>query len=192
MTDDELEVWRRAWHSQPAVPIDLIRKVERQTIAMRRDWILQIAPGLIGVGIAIAAVIMQTVTWILLAVGTWFFIFIGWRFMLENQRGVWAPASETTAAYVELSIERCRRALHNIRFGNVMLWLLTAFVLIADYQILKSEGGLSTTSDFLITIGVFALTTIAVSMIFIFQLRKRRQTQADLEYLLDLQRQARG
>ena len=188
MTDDELEVWRREWHSQPAVPIDLIRKVERQTLAMRRDWILQIGPALVGVGTVIAAVIMQTVTWIFLAVGTWLFILIGWRFMLENQRGVWAPASETTAAYVELSIERCRRALDNIRFANVTMWLLTVFVFIADYQILKNEGGLTTTYDLLIAIGVFAIATFVVSMIFIFQLRKRKQTKADLEYLLELQR----
>src|SRR2546426_3679803 len=149
MKDDELEVWRGQWHAQPAVPIDLIRRVERQTVYMRLDWIPQILPALIGVGTVIGAVVTRNLNWVLLAVGTWAFIAIAWRFMVENKKGVWAPAAETTAAYVELSIERCRRRLDNIRFGNVMSVLLTIFVLTADYTILKGAGNLTTTADFL-------------------------------------------
>jgi hypothetical protein len=192
MTDDELEVWRRAWHSQPAVPIDLIRKVERETIAMHREWILQIAPGLIGVGTVIAAVIMQTLPWILLAVGTWLFILIGWRFIVENAKGVWAPTAETTAAYVELSIERCRRRLKQIRFAIVMVIFLTVFVLIADYQILRSAGAMTTMWDFLGTGMAFLVAMIVVSFVLLGQAAKRKKAEAELAYLLDLQRRIRG
>jgi hypothetical protein len=78
MTDDELEVWRRQWHSQPAVPMDLIRKVERETVYMRLDWVSQIMPALIGVGAIIGAVVTHNISWVLLAAGTWMFIFIAW------------------------------------------------------------------------------------------------------------------
>ena len=46
---------------------NLIRKVERQTVYMRLEWIAQIAPGLIGVGTVVAAIMMRSWAWILLA-----------------------------------------------------------------------------------------------------------------------------
>jgi hypothetical protein len=189
VTDDELEVWRRQWHSQPAVPIDLIRRVERQTVYMRLDWILQILPGLVGVGTIIAAIMMQSLAWILLAIGTWLFIVIGWLFMAKNTRGVWAPSAETTAGYVELSIERCRRKLTNSRFTKVMTVLLTGFVLTVDYSVLASSGALRTTKDYLIMTAAFVFTIAIVSVILIIQVRKQKNTEKELAFLLNLQRQ---
>jgi hypothetical protein len=189
VTDDELEVWRRQWHSQPAVPIDLIRKVERQTVYMRLEWILQILPGLVGLGTIVAAIVMQTLPWILLAIGTWVFILIGWYFMVKNLRGVWAPTAETTAAYVELSIERCRRKLDNFRFGKVMSVLLTMFVMVALYQLLASGGALRTTEDYLAMVGSFLFATAVVLVVLKLSSGKRRKTEEELAYLLNLQRQ---
>src|SRR5262249_561792 len=60
MKDDELEIWRRQWHSQPDVPIDLIRKVERQTVYMKLQRLALIAPVLVGVGTIVAAVIIKS------------------------------------------------------------------------------------------------------------------------------------
>ena len=186
MTDDELEVWRRQWRSQPQVPLELIRKVERESVNMRLNWISQILPGLIGVGTIVGAVVTRDLSWILLAAGTWVFILIGWYSLVQNYKGVWEPSAATTAAYLELSIERCRRRLNDIRFTNIMMWLLTAFVFFSDYQILKGAGSLTTTSDFLIVAAAFAFATVIVSIVFIFHLRKRRRTNTELEYLLNL------
>ena len=189
MTDDELEVWRRQWHSQPAVPIDLIRKVERQTVYMRLEWILQILPGLVGVGTIVAAIMMQGLAWIVLAIGTWLFIVIGWLFMAINTRGVWTPTAETTAGYVALSIERCRRKRSDLRFSKVLTALLTGFVLIADYFILASSGGLRSTRDYLTMAAAFAFTIVIVLIILIIQTGKQKHTEKELAYLRNLQRQ---
>jgi hypothetical protein len=188
MTDDEMDLWRRQWQSQPTIPIDLIRRVERQTVYMRLNWISQIVPGLIGVGTIIAAVVEQTLPWVLLAVGTWLFIIIAWRFTAENLRGVWAPAAETTAAYLELSIERCRRQLASFRFSSALTVLLTTFILIVDYQILASAGALTTTDSILIFSGMCLLAATGVVIILVVQRVKYRRTEAELNYLLDLQR----
>jgi len=188
MKDDEMEVWRRQWQSQPAIPIDLIRRVERQTVYMRLNRISQIVPGLVGVGTIIAAIVEQTLTWVLLAVGTWLFIVIAWRFTVENMRGVWAPASETTTAYLELSIERCRRQLTSIRFSRALAVLLTAFVVIVDYQILASAGALRTNDSLLIFLGICVLAAAGVVIILVVLRIKYRKTEAELNYLLSLQR----
>jgi len=42
-----------------------------------------------------------------LAAGMWFFIVCAWSGCLWLTRGTWHPRSETTAAYIELSIARC-------------------------------------------------------------------------------------
>jgi hypothetical protein len=184
MKDDELEVWRRQWHAQPAAPIDLIRRVERQTVYMRLDWIAQVLPGLMGAGTVVAAVIMRTTPWIFLAAGIWVFIIIGWFFMIQNSRGVWAPVAETTAAYLELSIERCRRKLINLRFSIAFGVLLTAFVITALYQVLSNSGALKTTTD---AVPLFLVPIVVVSVVIIGQAAKRKRTQAELAYLLDVQ-----
>src|SRR5262249_56053688 len=107
MRDDELEGWRRQWHAQPAVPIDLIRRVERQTMYMQLDWIAQILPGLIGVATVVAAIVMRSWTWVLLACGTWLFNIVGWWFMIRNTEGIWTPFAPTTPPYIQLSFNRC-------------------------------------------------------------------------------------
>lgn len=187
--DDELETWRRQWHSQPAVPIDLIRKVERDTIYLRMARAAQIAPALVGVGTIVGAVLAPSLASILLAVGTWVFIGIAWRFMLANEKDIWAPAAETMTAYLDLCIRRCQRKLNDIRFGSVMAVLITVFVLVAVYQILQDQGGLTTASDFWTVTLTFAMTILVVSFVLAVQVRNRRKTQAELKYLLNLQRQ---
>ena len=189
MTDDELEIWRRQWHSQPAVPIDLIRRVERQTVYMRlARWSL-LAPTAVSVGTSVIAALDGRIDAIVFAVGMWLFVAIGWWFSELNTRGIWAPAAETTAAYLELSIERCRRQLKDYRFGRVMALLITAFVLIGLYQGLKSRGALETASQYWVTGATYVFTVAVVSFAMFLQNQKRKKTEAELTYLLNLQRQ---
>jgi hypothetical protein len=191
MRDDELEVWRRQWHGQPAVPIDLIRKVERQTMYMQLDWIAQILPGLIGVATVVAAIVMRSWTWVLLACGTWLFNIVGWWFMIRNTEGMWTPVAQTTAAYIELSIERCRRKLINFRFTTRFTVFLTAFVIAVLSLILGSMGAVKTNKDFVQTVLAFLFAIGVVSIFLLLEARKRKKTEAELTYLLELQRRLR-
>src|SRR5579871_684863 len=106
MKDDELEVWRRQWQGQPAVPIDLIRKVERETVYLRLGLYAIYIPYAIGIVTAIGAILNPTLLSIVFAFGLWLFIIIARIFGGQNMKGVWTPAAETTAAYVDLSILR--------------------------------------------------------------------------------------
>jgi hypothetical protein len=191
MTDDELEVWRRQWQAQPSVTLELIRRVERETVYLRHERLGLLAPGAVGVGTIILAVVTRQAVAILLAVGTWLFIGIGAWFMANNRRGVWAPAAETTDAYVELSIERCRRTLKYYRFNRVLAVFLTAFVLVADYQLLKGLGALETTGSSWTVAGAFLLSIAMVVLAMSAEDKKRKKTETELAYLLNLQRQIR-
>lgn len=54
-------------------------------------------------------------------VGTAVLIALALGFSLWNRRGIWAPATESTLTFVELSLERQRRKLAALRF---CLWFL--------------------------------------------------------------------
>jgi hypothetical protein len=107
-------------------------------------------------------------------------------------RGVWSPASETPAAYLQLSIERCRRTERGWRIGRVLAVLLTAFVLFGVYELIGAAGALNTTASYWIVAATFLWTICVVgSMLLFVQRRIVRKMRTELEYLLNLQKQLR-
>ena len=191
MKDDELELWRQQWQGQPAVVIDLIRRVERETSEMRFGWMVFFAPTSVAAVATVLVAMKPNTRGVLFAAGLWLFIGIASWFVKRNSRGIWTPAAETTAAYLELSIERCRRKERDYRFGRVLAVLITAFVLFGSYGGLNARGALKTMSSHWIVAATFLYTIGVVGFALFVQHRKRRQTQAELEYLLNLQRQLR-
>jgi len=128
--DAELDAWRREWQTDNAVPADLRRKVERQSrwmkIALAADILVTVS---IGGGALWFALRSPRPPYILLAAATWLFIGAAWTFSLSVNRGNWAPASIDTAAFVELSIRRCRARLAAVWFGAALFLSETAFCL---------------------------------------------------------------
>jgi len=188
MKDDELEVWRREWQGQPAVPIALIRRVERGTVYLRLGQYALYLPLTITIVTTIGAILNPNLLSIVFASGLWLFMIIGRLFSRKNMKGVWAPAAETTVAYVDLSILRCRSRLSQIRFSNVLTPLLTTFVLVGLYEMFASSGQLEKTEDYVI-VGLSFLWTIGVvSLVQIILARRRKKIAVELAYLLDLKR----
>jgi hypothetical protein len=61
--------------------------------------------------------------------GTAFFVAVALAFTFWNRRGAWWPAAESTRAFVDLSLERCRRKLRTLRFCPWLLAAELAFVI---------------------------------------------------------------
>jgi hypothetical protein len=61
--------------------------------------------------------------------GTAFFVAVALVFSFWNRRGAWWPAAESTRAFVDLSLERCRRKLRTLRFCPWLLAAELAFVI---------------------------------------------------------------
>src|SRR5260370_41159413 len=103
--DTELEAWRQQWQSDTTVPLDLRRKVERQSrfmkIALIGDILVTITIGGATIGWAVRSPQPYNV---LLAVATWVFIAAAWMFALTVNRGNWSPSAQDTAAFVELAV----------------------------------------------------------------------------------------
>jgi hypothetical protein len=185
--NDELEDWRRIWVSQPAVPIDLVRRVERETIYLRLGRIAEVLVTVfIGGGLTVLAFKQPSLGFILLACGTWLFIAYAWRESLASTRGIWTAGAATITSYLDLSIERCRRYIAAVWTMSVLLVLELIFGLIVGSKIVADEGRWSL-SSFLTSLSI----SIAIVLVLLWagQAYKRRKLQPQLDYLLSLRRQ---
>jgi len=185
--DTELEVWRREWQSDTTVPVDLRKKVERQSQWMR---IALIAPILVTITIG-----GWTAAWafrepqpniILLAVWTWLLIAAAWTFGLRADRGNWSPSAENAAAFVDLSVRRCRARLSRIRFAAVFYVVQIIFVLGWVYNNSPAQGAPLFAWLFFGSVPIDAVWLCTVAF-FGFLIWYRRKKQAELAYLLSLQ-----
>ena len=129
MSDDEMERWQQQWQGQPSVVVDLIRRVERETAEMRMAWFPFFAPAAVASVATVFVAMSPSLGGILFVGGLWLFVGFAVFFVKWNFKGAWTPQAETTTAYLELSILRCRRKLRDFRVGRVMAVLVTAFVL---------------------------------------------------------------
>jgi len=113
--DVELEIWREQWQTEETIPVDLRKKVEKQSRWMRIGVVGDIAVTVVIGGGSTAWTLMSKDSGItLVAVASWLFLGAAWTFVLTANRGLWSPSSLDTAGFVDLSIRRCRSALRAV------------------------------------------------------------------------------
>lgn len=188
--DAELEAWRQEWQSaaEPSVAAELRTRVEKQTRHMRLmlagDILVTVV---IGGYTAAWAAVSRTPDVAALATGTWVFILTAWVFAILNHRRSWTPAASNTAAFLELSIERCRGRLRALWFGAILYAVEIVFCLTWIYRY-KSVRTPLTAAQFLMSgtaIGVIIITVAFAE----FLRRHRRNKTRELAALVELQRQ---
>ena len=186
--DDEMETWRKEWQSQPAVPIDLVRKIERETIHMRQyRWAEKLVTLLFGGGSIALAWALPSATTLLFAVGIWAFLALAWVFALKHTKGLWEPQTPTMAAYLDLAIRRCRWRIADSRYDSVQGVLITIFVFVIDFQFLKDADRWKFAPVGPTGFGV--LCAVIAIVVAVSYERKRRGAQAELKSLLAIQQQ---
>ncbi len=127
-TDIELDVWREQWQMENAVPLDLRRSVERHSQLMKLGLIADIVVTLVmGGGTTIWAVWSPDSDVVLVAVATWLFLAAAWAFVLTANRGLWRPSGLDNAAFVDLSVRRCRSATAATWFAALLFLSEVAF-----------------------------------------------------------------
>ncbi len=184
--DNELEVWRRQWQSDTTVPLDLRRKVERQSrfmkIALFADILVTITIGGATAGWAVRSPQPEIV---LLAVVTWIFIAVAWTFTLTVNRRSWSPSAQDTAAFVDLSVRRCRGRLAAVWFAGGLFLFQTVFVVGWVYRNSPARRQPLLTWLFFgsVPIDIVWLCTLAFFGFLIWYWRRKR---AELAYLLGL------
>jgi len=185
--DSELEVWRQQWQSDDSVPLGLRRKVERQSRFMKIGLMMDIlVTVIIGGATIVWAVWSPRPENVLLAVATWEFIATAWAFSLVVNRGNWSPSAQDTAAFVDLSVRRCRSRLASVWFAAGLFLFQMVFVLGWVYRNSPAHRQPLSTWIFFgsIPIDIIWLCTLGF---FVFLVWYWRRKQAELAYLLGLE-----
>ena len=108
--DLELNTWRREWQADTVDATDVTARVTRETRRMRYYLIGEIAITVIFGGGSIAwSALYHPDGMVAFVIGVWTFLAIAWLMSWMLRRGAWAPLASTTAAFLDLSILRCRR-----------------------------------------------------------------------------------
>jgi len=188
--DTELDVWRQQWQSDTTVPPNLRRMVERQTrwmrISLAADILVTIAVGGFTAGRAVLSPQPDIVS---LAGATWLFLAAAWAFSLTINRGNWSPVTLDTAAFVDLSVRRCRAWLAATWFGAGLFLCELTFCLGWVYQHSGDKRAPLPVWLFFssIPIDVVWLFTLAFAVTLVWF---RRKKAAELAYLLSLRAEA--
>jgi|ERR1700728_430187 hypothetical protein len=128
MTDLELQSWQEQWQSEPSIPANLRKSVERQSRLMRIGLLGDVAVTLVIGGGSIAwAMRAGNAEFVPVAIAAWVFLAAAWIFVLMANRGLWSPSAMESSAFIDLSIRRCRRTLATLWFAVALFFAEVAF-----------------------------------------------------------------
>jgi hypothetical protein len=192
--DTDLQEWRRQWQGEPA---SASRAAEaerlRQRVLRETRWtkLGLIVPIWITIGVGGGMIWLALTTGLLvhvvLAIEAWLFIAVIWAGCLWIARGTWRPLANTTAAFVDISIRRRKANLRGTTFG-VWLYVFQLLVMKAIVGFVTNETLVdSLTSAHMIIFGWIGLPLILVALHWF-----RKRQRAELERLLELERQLKA
>jgi hypothetical protein len=185
--DVELESWRRHWQAAAPVPPDLKVRVKRETRRMCLFIVTEVIVTIVFGGGSVGWVVLSHRTdALVLAIGIWAFIAVAWAISFLLRRDSWAPAASSTAAFLDLSILRCRRRREAVVAQSVLYALILAFDLAWIYF-----GRPEHTSDgvvsFLTSSG-FAWVWLVTAALAVAAVRQRQRLARELETLTKLRK----
>jgi hypothetical protein len=138
----------------------------------------------IGGGFTALALMPATAIDVVLVAEVWFFILVTWAGSLWIARGTWSPLAETTAAFVDVSIRRCRS---NVRAATFGAWLYVAqlsFIVLWKFYSTSIELAALLTAWPVVLIGWVGLPAF-----FAWKSWFARRQRVKLEHFLELERQ---
>ena len=183
--DLELESWRRSWQTAARVPPDLKSHVERETRWMRLGVVLEVLVTLVFGGGSLAwAVRSQRTDVLVLAIGIWVFIAIAWTISFLLRRDAWTPAALSTAAFLDLSLLRCKRRREALVAQCVLYPLILTFDLSWIYFASAAHLRMGVVA-FLTGTGV-AWVWLVTAVLAVAAVRQRQKLARELESLTHL------
>jgi len=142
-SNTDLDKWRELGQTEPhgrSVAAELrervVREGRRQTTRLLASVLVTVV---IGGWVAARAVGSAGADDVVFAVEAWLFIAISWAGSLWIDRGTWQPLGDSTTAFLDIAIRRCRSALKAVRFAVVMYLVQLAAILFLKG--LYSPGG---------------------------------------------------
>jgi divalent metal cation (Fe/Co/Zn/Cd) transporter len=193
MNNLEFSKWQQLWQSHRLVPIELVRRVERQTLRLQALRVAEIAVTIVMGGGLIGATIvhplMPQTYWVALTLITWIFIIAAWTISLRISRSAWNVAEPSISAYVDLQVRRYQQQINGIRSGSIASLLFSTGVLIVVFEALNHSLKAHNVTLPLWSIVYFWTVGIVVNgVVLLGQVAKKKKLQSELNNMLDVQR----
>ena len=186
-TNVELDHWRLLWqaHAEGPDAAAIRARVERET---RLRKVLLVAPVLVTVAVGGAmiawAVAAPSIESVAFAVESWLFIVLVWVAALWIDRGTWRPLGNTTSAFLDISIRRCRSDISGLRLAVLLYVGQFAVILVLHYYLETARP-----PELFTAWPVIALGWIGFPMFLAFVFWYGRRKRNELDRLLALRRQ---
>lgn len=189
-SNTDLDEWRELWQGEPgtgSVAAELrervLRETRRQNLRLLASILVTVV---IGGGVAARAIGSGDADDLMLAAEAWLFIAVTWAGTLWIDRGTWRPLGDSTSAFLDVAIGRCRSALKATFFIVVMYVLQLAVVLWVKG--LNSGANPATVFTWPVVLLGWAGVSILVAASAFYVRRKR----AELDRLITLRRDVVG
>lgn len=183
--DVELESWRHHWQTASPVPPDLKARVERETRWMHRFVVTEVIVTIVFGGSSVAWVVLShRIDALVLAIGIWVFIAVAWAISFLLRRDAWAAAALSTAAFLDLSILRCRRRREAVIAQSVLYAMILVFDLAWIY-FGRAEHASESAVSFLTSSGV-AWIWLVTAVLAVAAVGQRQTLARELEMLTNL------
>jgi hypothetical protein len=132
-SNTDLDEWRELWQGGPGTGSIAAELRERALRERRRQKLRLLASSLvtvvIGGGVAARAIGSGDADDFVFAAEAWLFIAVSWAGTLWIDRGTWRPLGDSSSAFLDVAIDRCRGALKATFFIVVMYVLQLAAIL---------------------------------------------------------------
>lgn len=126
LPDRELETWIADWQEEPELGAEVREAIHRRVrrrgvgLALLTAFELAFAAAML-VFLLRFALTHPHPSDVATMSGLSLLVVGALAFGVWNRRGVWRPSAQTTAAFLDLAIVRCRRRLRSVRFGYGLL-----------------------------------------------------------------------
>jgi hypothetical protein len=141
--DTELRDWRREWREQ-ALPSTTVAELARSVQRGSRNAVYGTLAAAFLTLIAVAPLVRRAIAGTIdtqFLSGILAFVVLVWVAALWLARGTWRPRDESTAAFLEVSIRRCRAAMLGVPVAFVLYAAELIYVIISMQRIAAIDVG---------------------------------------------------
>jgi len=153
--DTELRAWQREWREQ-AISSATVEELARSVRRGSRHAIYGTAAAALFTLIAVAPLIRRAIAGTIdtqFLTGILTFVVLVWATALWLARGTWRPRDESTSAFLDVSIRRCRAAMFGVPVAFVLYAAELVYVLISMQRIEAVDMGTLLRSPQFIAVG---------------------------------------
>ena len=153
--DSELKAWQREWRGQ-ALPATTAEELARSVHRGNRNALYGTLGAALFTLVAVAPLIRRAVDGTIdthFLAGILTFVVLVWASALWLARGTWRPRDESTTAFLEVSIRRCRAALLGVPVALVLYLAELVYVLVSMHRIEGADFGALLRSPQFVAVG---------------------------------------